>query len=49
MCVPSKIEDLNGYDFKLITGKNKSKILRKDISYQRKCKFDDRKCNLNQK
>ena len=32
----------------MITEKNESKILTKDISCERKCKFDGRKCNLNQ-
>ena len=29
----------------MITGKNESKILTKDISCECKCKFDKRKCN----
>ena len=33
----------------MITGKNESKILTKDISCKCKCKFDRRKCNSNQK
>ena len=32
----------------MITGKNESKILTKDISCKCKCKFDGRKCNSNQ-
>ena len=32
----------------MITGKNESKILTKDISCKCKYKFDGRKCNLNQ-
>ena len=32
----------------MITGKNESKILTKDISCECKCKFDGRKCNSNQ-
>ena len=35
--------------FDLITGKNESNILTKDISWKCKCKFDGRKCNSNQK
>ena len=31
------------------TGKIESKILTKDISCEFKCKFDERKCNSNQK
>ena len=33
----------------MITGKNESKNLTKDISCECKCKFDGRKCNSNQK
>ena len=33
----------------MITGKNESKILKKDVSYKCKHKFDKRKCNSNQK
>ena len=29
----------------MITGKNKSKILTKDISCKNKCSFDKKKCN----
>ena len=29
----------------MITGKNESKVLTKDISWKYKCKFDGRKCN----
>ena len=49
VCVPSKTEDLNRHVFNTITGKNESKILTKDISCECKCKFDERKCNSNQK
>ena len=47
-CVPKKTEDLN-LRFNMITGTNKSKTLTKHISWECKCKFDVRKCNLNQK
>ena len=33
----------------MITGKNESNILTKDVSWKCKCKFDGRKCNSNQK
>ena len=36
VCVPNKTEYLNKKDFNMITGKNESKILTKDISC--KCK-----------
>ena len=31
------------------TGKNKSKILAKDVSCECKCKFDGRECNSDRK
>ena len=37
VCVPNKIEDLDIYVFNMITGKNESKILTKDISCE--CKI----------
>ena len=46
-CVPNKAEDLNVLN--IITGKNESKVLTKDISCECKCKFDERKYNSNQK
>ena len=42
-------QDLNIHVFNMIAGKNKSKILRKDMSCKCKCKFDGRMCNSNQK
>ena len=45
VCVPNKTEDSNLSVFK----KNESKTLTKHISCESKCKFDGRKCNLNQK
>ena len=33
----------------MITGINKSKTLTKNTSWDFRCKFDDRKCSLNQK
>ena len=32
----------------MFTGKNKSKILTKDISCKCKCRFDGKKCNSDQ-
>ena len=49
VCVPNKTEDFNLSMFHMITGKNESKTLTKDISCKCKCKFDGRKCNSNQK
>ena len=49
VCIPNKTEDLNLSMFKMITGKNESKILIKDESCACKCKFDGRKCNSYQK
>ena len=34
--------------FNMITGKNESEILTKDISCKCKCRFDGKKCNSNQ-
>ena len=48
VCIPNKTEDLNLSIFNMIPGINKSKKLTMDISCQCKCKFDGRKCNLNQ-
>ena len=47
--VIQKKQDLNLHVFNMITGINESKILTKTISCKCKCKFDRRKCNLNQK
>ena len=49
VCVPNKTEDLNIHVFYVITEKNESKILRKDISCKCKCKFDGRKGHSDQK
>ena len=45
----NKTEDLNTHVFNIVARKNESKILAKDISCKCKCKFDERKCNSNQK
>ena len=45
----NKTEDLNLSVFSMITGKNESKILTKDMACEFKCKFDGIKCNSNQK
>ena len=49
VCVANETEDLNMHAFNMITGMNKSRILTKHISCKCECKFDGRKCNLNQK
>ena len=49
VCVPNKTKDLNIHVFNMITRKNESENLAKDISYECKCKFDGRKCISNQK
>ena len=46
--VPNKTEALNLIVFNMITEINESKRLTKYISCERKCKFDGRKCSLNQ-
>ena len=49
VCDPNKTEGLNLSMFNMVTGKNESKMLTKDISCEYKYKFDGRKCNPNQK
>ena len=39
----------NVHVFKMITGKNESEILTKDIWWECKWKFDEKKCNSDQK
>ena len=41
--VPNKTEELNIYVLNIITGKNESKILAKDVSCKRKCRFDEKR------
>ena len=48
VCVPHKSEDLNIHVFNMIAWKNESNVLTKYISRKCKCKFDGRKCNLDQ-
>ena len=48
VCAPNKT-DLNLRMFNMITGINESTTLAKQISCEYKYKFDDRKCNSNQK
>ena len=40
VCVPNKTENLNIHVFDMITGKNESNILTKDISCECKCRVD---------
>ena len=47
-CVPNKTKDLNLSMFNMITGINEPKTLTKHIPCECKCKFEGRKCNLNQ-
>ena len=42
-------QDLNLSVFNMITVINESKTLTKHILWECKCKFDGRKCDLNQK
>ena len=48
-CLPKNADDLNIFVFNSITEKSESKMLAKNISYECKCKFDERKFNLNQR
>ena len=47
--VPNKTKDLNIHVFSMIAGMNDSKILTNYIFCECECKFDERKCNSNQK
>ena len=47
--VVQKTKDLNLNVSNIITGINESKTLTEHVSCQCTCKFDGRKCNLNQK
>ena len=49
ICIANKTEGINLNVFNVITIVNDSKILTKYTSCKRKCKFDDRKCDSNQK
>ena len=49
VCVSNEIEDLKFRCFNMITRINESRILTKHISCKCECKFDGRKCNLNQR
>ena len=48
VCNPSKTEDLHIYVFDMITEKNESKILIKDIWFKFNCRFDWKKHNSDQ-
>ena len=48
-CVPNKTEDANLKIFNMITEINESKTLMNNFSCSCRCKFDDRKCNSDQK
>ena len=43
VCAPNKIEDLSFHVLNMITEKNESKLLTKDISCECKCRFDWKK------
>ena len=49
VCVPNEKEDLNLHILNMIKGINESKTFTKHTSCKCECKFDGRKCNLNQK
>ena len=48
VCLPNRTEDLNLSVFNMIAGINESKALKKHISCECKCRFDERKCNSDQ-
>ena len=49
VCFAKLTEDLNLHVFNMITGANASRKLTNHISCKCECKFNCRKCNLNQK
>ena len=49
VCVPNETEDLNVNVLNMIIKINKSRALTKHITCICNCKFEGRKCNLNQK
>ena len=48
VCFPNETEDSNLSVFNLISGMNESKTLTKHISWECKCRFDEKKCNSDQ-
>ena len=48
-CVSNETEYLSLQAFNMVTGINESKTLTKHVSCKCECKFNGRKCNLNQK
>ena len=48
VCLPNKTEDLNVRGFNMISGKDKSKILTKNISCVCESRFKKKKCNSYQ-
>ena len=48
VCVPNKTDALNLSNFNMITGINESKTLTKQIPCECECRFNGRKCNLDQ-
>ena len=49
VCISNEIQDLNLLAFSMITGINESRTLSKHTSYKYEYKFNNKKCNLNQK
>ena len=49
ICVSNKTKDVNSNVFNMITWVDESKILMKNMLCRFRCKFDDRKCNVNHK
>ena len=48
VCVPNKTDALNLSNFNMITGINESKTLTKQIPCECECRFNGRKCHLDQ-
>ena len=49
VCIPNETKDLNLHVLNMITEIDESRTLTKHISCKCECKFEGRKCSLNQK
>ena len=48
-CVPKETKDINVKAVHMITNTDEAKAMAEHISFDYKCKFNSRTCNLNQK
>ena len=49
ICVPKETKDINVKAFSMVTNKSEAKAMKKYVSYDFKCKFNNTACNSNQK